>query len=201
VANVATCTSTPRSARRSSTCPMSGGGMASVPRRVQWGVSAAVGLTAGSVILVSRFQVMSDGQWSLIEGMLPHPTGRPRRKFSDARTMVEAIIYRYRTGIAWRDQPEVFGPWQTVWTWHHRMAADGTWDRVLAKVTADRGLARTRSGATKRTRLARSVATSAPAGSRPSSPNRTIRRGTGSGEDHAEADPSDSTPSTTATGT
>jgi len=45
-------------------------------------------------------------------------------------------VYRYRTGIAWRDLPAVFGPWQTVWTWHRRMASDGTWDRVLAKVTA-----------------------------------------------------------------
>lgn len=50
--------------------------------------------------------------------------------------MVEAIIYRYRTGIAWRDLPEVFGPWQTVWTWHRRMAAEGTWDRVLERLTA-----------------------------------------------------------------
>ncbi len=50
--------------------------------------------------------------------------------------MVEAIIYRYRTGIAWRDLPEVFGSWQTVWTWHRRMAADGTWEEVLAKLTA-----------------------------------------------------------------
>jgi len=50
--------------------------------------------------------------------------------------MVEAIIDRYRTGIAWGDLPEVFGPWQTVWTWHHRMATDGTWDQVLATLTA-----------------------------------------------------------------
>lgn len=50
--------------------------------------------------------------------------------------MVEAIIYRYRCGIAWRDLPEVFGPWQTVWTWHRRMAADGIWDAVLAVLTA-----------------------------------------------------------------
>ena len=31
--------------------------------------------------------------------------------------MVEAIIYRYWCGLAWRDLPEVFGPWQTVLTW------------------------------------------------------------------------------------
>jgi putative transposase len=50
--------------------------------------------------------------------------------------MIEGIIYRYRCGIAWRDLPGVFGPWQTVWKWHRRMAADGTWDRALAVLTA-----------------------------------------------------------------
>ncbi len=50
--------------------------------------------------------------------------------------MVEGIVYRYRTGIAWRDLPGVFGPWQTVWAWHHRMAVDGTWDRVLDRLLA-----------------------------------------------------------------
>ena len=85
---------------------------------------------------MSRFQVLSDAQWSLIEEVLPRPTGRKGRPFADARLMVEGIVYRYRTGIAWRDLPEVFGPWQTVWTWHHRMAGDGTWDRVLDELTA-----------------------------------------------------------------
>jgi len=81
---------------------------------------------------VSRFQLLSDAQWSLIESMLPKPTGRPGRQFSDARTVLEGIIYRYRCGIAWRDLPEVFGPWQTVWTWHHRLATDGTWDAIVS---------------------------------------------------------------------
>lgn len=85
---------------------------------------------------MSRFQVLSDVQWSLIEALLPSRTGRQGRPFADARTMVEGIVYRYRTGIAWRDLPEVFGPWQTVWTWHRRMAADGTWDTVLGELTA-----------------------------------------------------------------
>lgn len=85
---------------------------------------------------MSRFQMLSDAQWSLIAGMLPRPTGRKGRPFADARLMVEGIVYRYRTGIAWRDLPAVFGPWQTVWTWHHRLATEGTWDEVLAKVTA-----------------------------------------------------------------
>lgn len=84
---------------------------------------------------MSRFQVLSDAQWALIEDALPRPTGRRGRPFADARTMVEGIVYRYRTGTAWRDLPEVFGPWQTVWTWHRRMSADGTWDKVLRLLT------------------------------------------------------------------
>ena len=85
---------------------------------------------------MSRFQMLSDAQWELIAPMLPTRTGRAGRPFSDARTMVEAIIYRYRCGIAWRDLPEVYGPWQTVWTWHRRLAEEGTWDAVLARLTA-----------------------------------------------------------------
>lgn len=85
---------------------------------------------------MSRFHILSDAQWELIAPMLPTRTGRQGRPFSDARMMVEAIICRYRCGIAWRDLPKVFGPWQTVWTWHRRMAEEGTWDTVLATLTA-----------------------------------------------------------------
>ncbi|WP_245672970.1 transposase [Aldersonia kunmingensis] len=73
--------------------------------------------------------------------MLPSRTGKRGRPFGDARTIVEGIVYRYRyrCGIGWRDLPEVFGPWQTVWTWHRRMSGDGTWDRELTRLlsTAD----------------------------------------------------------------
>src|SRR6185312_14121494 len=86
---------------------------------------------------MSRFQVLSDAQWSLIEEMLPRPTGRKGRPFSDARLMVEGIVYRYRTGIAWRDLPEEFGPWQTVWKRHRRFSLDGTWDRLLSRLLAE----------------------------------------------------------------
>ena len=73
------------------------------------------------------------------------PQGPPRlreelsqgRPFVDARSMAEGIVFRYRTGITWRDLPPVFGAWQTVTAWHHRMAVDGTWDRVLAALTAE----------------------------------------------------------------
>ena len=72
----------------------------------------------------------------MIEDLLPKPTGRKGRPFSDARMIVEGIVYRSRCGIAWRDVPAVFGPWQTLWTWHRRMASQGTWDRALERLLA-----------------------------------------------------------------
>lgn len=30
--------------------------------------------------------------------------------------------------------PEVFGPWQTIWTWHRRLAGDGTWNQILGRL-------------------------------------------------------------------
>ncbi|WP_459588474.1 IS5 family transposase [Corynebacterium camporealensis] len=80
----------------------------------------------------SRFRVLTDHQWETIETLLPSSDGRRGRPFSNSRLIVEGIIYRYRTGIPWRDLPrEEFGPWQTVWKRHRRYSADGTWDRVL----------------------------------------------------------------------
>lgn len=84
-----------------------------------------------------RFQVFTDDQWSLIEPLLPSNAGRQGHPFGEHRRVVEGIAYRYRTGIPWRDLPrEPFGPWQTVWKRHRRYAVDGTWDRVLAQLTA-----------------------------------------------------------------
>jgi putative transposase len=48
--------------------------------------------------------------------------------------MVEGIIFRYRTGIARPDLPEVFAPWQTVWAWHRQLAGDSTSNGPLADV-------------------------------------------------------------------
>ena len=50
---------------------------------------------------------------------------------------MEGIIYRFRTGIAWRDLPREFGPWQTVWKRHHRFSNDGTWDRIHITLLAE----------------------------------------------------------------
>lgn len=86
----------------------------------------------------SRYQQLSDEQWARIEPLLPSNEGCKGRPFEDSRKVVEAMIFRARTGIPWRDLPrEQFGPWQTVWKRHRRYAADGTWDKVLAALLTE----------------------------------------------------------------
>jgi transposase len=80
---------------------------------------------------------LSDAQWERISELLPSSNGLVGRPFRDHRQVVEGIVYRYRTGIAWRDLPEEFGPWQTVWKRHRRFSLDGTWDKLLIRVLAE----------------------------------------------------------------
>ncbi len=65
---------------------------------------------------MKRHELM-DEQWALIESMVPLSnacTGRPPR---DRRILLNGIFWILHTGAPWRDLPERFGPWQTVY--HH----------------------------------------------------------------------------------
>jgi transposase len=86
---------------------------------------------------VSRAAVLTDRTWERVAPLLPSSNGCRGRPFRNHRQVVEGIVYRYRTGIAWRDLPAEFGPWQTVWKRHHRFSLDGTWDRLLVAVQAE----------------------------------------------------------------
>ena len=68
---------------------------------------------------------------------MPSSEGQRGRPFRDHRQVVEGIIYRLRTGVAWRDLPTSFGPWQTIWKRHDRFSSDGTWDRIHARLVAE----------------------------------------------------------------
>lgn len=50
--------------------------------------------------------------------------------------MIDGILHRVRTGVHWRDLPERFGPWKTVYERHRQWSADGTWERLLQQVQA-----------------------------------------------------------------
>jgi transposase len=50
---------------------------------------------------------------------------------------VEAVLYRYRTGIPWRDLPERFGDWKNVHQRFSRWAKSGVWEKVFQHFAAD----------------------------------------------------------------
>jgi transposase len=80
---------------------------------------------------------LTDREWELIRDVFPPParTGRPPR---DRRQVVDGILWILRTGAPWRDLPEEFGPWGTVWDLFDKWNADGTLDTVLSRLRSSR---------------------------------------------------------------
>lgn len=72
---------------------------------------------------------ITDPQWDLIKHHFREPasTGRPP---ADPRAMVDGIMWRLRTGSPWRDVPEEFGSWATVYKYFDIWNSDGTLDEV-----------------------------------------------------------------------
>jgi transposase len=74
---------------------------------------------------------LSDAEWAVLEPLLPEDP-RQGHRWSDHRVVLDGVFHRVRTGTPWRDLPECFGPWQTVYGRHRRWSADGTWEQILA---------------------------------------------------------------------
>lgn len=91
--------------------------------------------------IVARTKQLSDEAWALIEPLLPSSAGCRGGQWRDHRQVLEAILWRYRTGSPWRDLPAEFGPWQTIWKRLNRWSGDGTLDQLLAAAHGDAEIA------------------------------------------------------------
>lgn len=78
---------------------------------------------------------LTDEQWEMVADVFSAPakTGRPP---SDRRKIVDGILWILRTGSPWRDLPEEFGPWGTVWDLFDKWNDDGTLDEILHRLRA-----------------------------------------------------------------
>lgn len=76
---------------------------------------------------------LSDSQWTRLQAALAGVRPGPQSKRGD-RLFVEAVIFRAKTGIPWRDLPERFGPWKTVYHRFARWAAAGRWAEVFREL-------------------------------------------------------------------
>ena len=84
-----------------------------------------------------RRYALRDDQWERIEALLPGREGWVGVTAKDDRLFVEAVLYRYRAGIPWRDLPERFGAWKNVHTRFCRWAKAGVWERVFRHLAGD----------------------------------------------------------------
>ena len=80
---------------------------------------------------------LTDHQWSLIEPLLPGRTGDPGRHGEDNRKSLEGILWILRTGAPWRDLPEHFGKWGSVYQRFRRWSQAGVFDRIFDETKGD----------------------------------------------------------------
>ena len=74
---------------------------------------------------------ITDADWTRIEGLLPGRPGQPGWLAEDNRLFIDAVLWIARTGAPWRDLPERFGNWNSVWRRFDRWARKGTWKLVF----------------------------------------------------------------------
>lgn len=77
---------------------------------------------------------LTNGEWERIRKYLPiSPIGRLPRNL---RKQIDGVNWRYRTGSQWREVPERYGHWNTVYQLHRRYCRNGTWAAILLGVIA-----------------------------------------------------------------
>ena len=74
---------------------------------------------------------LTDERWKLIEPLLPRPGGKGGRRWRDHRQVLNGILWVLHTGAQWRELPERYGPWKTVYGRFRRWRDEGLFDRVL----------------------------------------------------------------------
>ena len=74
---------------------------------------------------------LTDEQWLLVEPLIPPKSARTGRPPRQPRVMLEGMFWILGTGAPWRDLPERFGPWQTVYDHFSRWRRDGVLTAIV----------------------------------------------------------------------
>jgi len=82
-------------------------------------------------------RLLRNDQWRRIEQLLPGKVTDRGRTAADNRLFIEAVLWIARTGAPWRDLPEEFGPWNSVYKRFSRWETNGVWHRVFAELAKD----------------------------------------------------------------
>ena len=74
---------------------------------------------------------LTDAQWARIEKLVPGKGGDKGRHGEDNRLFVDAVLWIARTGSPWRDLPDEFGNWNSVFQRFRRWAKKGVWESLF----------------------------------------------------------------------
>ncbi len=69
--------------------------------------------------------------------MLPGKDSDPGRSAYDNRLFLEAILWKVRVGAPWRDLPDEFGPWNSVFKRFRRRAKKGVFERIFNALSGE----------------------------------------------------------------
>lgn len=81
--------------------------------------------------MAQQRHTLTDEQWSLIQPLIPARQAKTGRKGKDPRQMLNGIFWILATGAPWRDLPERFGPWQTVYDYFRRWKKAGVFAHII----------------------------------------------------------------------
>ena len=87
-------------------------------------------------VAATRRHDLTDAQWAALEPALPASSGKGRPPKWTKRQIIDGIRWRTRTGSPWRDVPERYGPWQSVYGLFRRWQRDGTWREIVTALQA-----------------------------------------------------------------
>lgn len=87
---------------------------------------------------MSRRYELTDYEWERIKDFLPaENTGKRGRPSKDNRTMLNAMIWIAKSGAPWRDLPERYGPWESVYSRFRKWIDDGILDNIFRILSLD----------------------------------------------------------------
>jgi len=79
---------------------------------------------------MARRHELTQAEWERIEPFLPARNRGQGRPGKDIRQIINAILWILSTGAPWRDLPEHYGPWKSVYNRYREWTKAGVWTRV-----------------------------------------------------------------------
>ena len=87
--------------------------------------------------MLRRYE-LTDQEWNRIKDLLPpEKSGKRGRPSKDNRMILNAMVWIAWNGAPWRDLPERYGPWETVYSRFRKWINDGILDNIFRVLSLD----------------------------------------------------------------